>query len=84
MFGNGIYFANKAAKSLGYTSSRGSYWARGNSNVAYLALFEVRSGIEYRTQKHESWMYKIDSKKLKSLGEYDSFFCKGGIDLRND
>ena len=84
MFGNGIYFANKAAKSLGYTSARGSYWANGRSDVAYLALFDVRSGNEYRTQKHESWMGHLDAKKLKGLGAYDSFFCKGGVDLRND
>ena len=38
MFGSGIYFANKAQKSIGYTSLSGSYWSRGSSAVAYLAI----------------------------------------------
>ena len=37
MFGYGIYYAPKARKSLGYTSLNGSYWARGNSNSAFMA-----------------------------------------------
>jgi poly [ADP-ribose] polymerase len=41
MFGDGIYFADKAQKSIGYTSLRGSYWAHGGDNKAFLALFDV-------------------------------------------
>ena len=44
MFGYGIYFATKARKSLGYTSINGSYWARGNSNSAFMALYNVAYG----------------------------------------
>jgi len=35
MFGDGIYFADKAQKSIGYTSLRGSYWAHGGDNKAF-------------------------------------------------
>jgi poly [ADP-ribose] polymerase len=83
MFGNGIYFANKAAKSIGYTSLRGSYWAGGSNNTAYLALYEVNSGLEFRTQTRESWMSNCDAEKIRARN-CDSLFCAGGADLRND
>ena len=41
LLGNGIYFAKKAAKSINYTSLRGSYWSNGNSNTGYMAVFAV-------------------------------------------
>ena len=44
MFGNGIYFAPSAAKSWGYTSARGTRWARGTSNTAFMALFATAYG----------------------------------------
>lgn len=84
MFGNGVYFANKAGKSIGYTSLQGSYWARGNDKKGYIALYQVNTGHELRLQKHESWMNSLDDKKLKSKGDYDSLYAKGGYDLRND
>ena len=46
-FGHGIYFANKAQKSIGYTSYCGSYWKGGNDNKAYLAIFKVATGEPY-------------------------------------
>lgn len=46
-FGHGIYFANKAQKSIGYTSYCGSYWKGGNDNKAYLAIFKVATGEVY-------------------------------------
>lgn len=84
MFGNGIYFANKAQKSIGYTSLRGSYWASGNDHRAFLAIYEVNSGMEYRTKVRESWMSNCNHHTLQSKGQYDSLFCEGGADLRND
>ena len=39
MLGLGIYGADKAIKSLNYTSIKGSSWARGTSSVGYLAVF---------------------------------------------
>lgn len=86
MFGNGIYAANKARKSIGYTSLRGSYWASGSSNKAYLAIFEFATGKEWDLLGKESykyWMGKIDYSQVRS-NNCDSVFAKGGVDLRND
>lgn len=47
MFGQGLYFAPKAQKSMGYTDMQGSYWAKGSSKLGYLALFEVAMGKPY-------------------------------------
>jgi poly [ADP-ribose] polymerase len=84
MFGNGCYFADKCQKSVGYTSLKGSYWASGSSRQAFLALYDVNTGMEYRIQQHTSDCYYMDYSKLKSKGDYDSLFAKGGIDLRNN
>lgn len=83
MFGDGIYFANKAQKSLGYTSLRGSYWARGGDRKAYLALFDVHTGNQKDIRKHDSSCYRLNQKQLDKEG-YDSVFAHGGVDLRND
>ena len=83
MFGDGIYFADKAQKSIGYTSLRGSYWARGGDNKAYLALFEVHLGKQKEILHHDSSCYSLSEKVLKKDG-YDSVFAKGGADLRNN
>jgi len=84
MFGYGIYYADKCRKSLGYTSLRGSYWASGNANQGFMALFSVNTGKELRVQQHNSWMYDLNEEKLKAKGDYDSLFAKGGVDLRNN
>lgn len=47
MFGYGTYFAPRAKKSLGYTSLSGSYWAGGNSQYGFMALYEVAYGEPY-------------------------------------
>ena len=48
MFSDGIYFAPKCQKSIGYTSLSGAYWTHGGSNTAYMALFEVAYGTPPR------------------------------------
>lgn len=45
MFGNGTYFAPLAQKSLGYTD--GGYWAGGNTDVRFLAIYRVATGKHY-------------------------------------
>lgn len=64
LLGNGIYFANKAAKSLNYTSLQGAYWAHGTSNIGYLAIFavaidsnryDVSTGFEMPTCHGMTW-----------------------------
>ena len=83
MFGDGIYFADKAQKSIGYTSLRGSYWAHGGDNKAFLALFDVHLGNQKEILHHDSSCYKLSDSVLKKDG-YDSVFAKGGADLRNN
>lgn len=62
MFGNGIYFAPKAKKSLGYTSLAGSYWSNGNNNTGFMILNEVAYGTEKSRLKN--------LKNLKTLYEF--------------
>ena len=83
MFGDGIYFANKSQKSLGYTSVRGSYWASGSSNKGYLALFDVHLGNQKHITHHDSSCYRLSKKVLEADG-FDSVYAHGGADLRND
>jgi len=84
MFGYGLYFADKARKSFNYTSYRGSYWARGSSDVAIMCLYDVHLGNWLHKKKHEGWMTQLTEDKLKQKGKYDSLFAEGGIDLRNN
>jgi len=83
-YGSGSYFANKARKSLGYTSLRGSYWASGSDNKGFLALYNVHVGNQYVTQSHQHGYYNLNEQNLKKYGDYDSVYAKGGADLRND
>ena len=86
MFGNGGYFANKAKKSIGYTSLRGSYWSSGSDSKAYLAIFEVALGKQWKVldgASWEHWMGNLDQRKVSAKG-FDSVFARGGADLRND
>lgn len=84
MFGYGLYFADKARKSYGYTSCRGSYWARGSSSKGFMALYDVHLGNTLTKKKHEHWMYDLTDKNLRKYGDYDSLTALGGADLRNN
>ena len=85
MFGYGTYFADKFRKSLGYTSLRGSYWAGGSSNKAFLSLYKVHVGEQLHIKHHQSWCYDLTEQNLKKRGsKYDSLWAEGGADLRND
>ena len=83
MFGEGIYFANKAQKSIGYTSLSSSYWAKGNDRKAYLALFEVNVGNQKHINEHDSFCYNLSYDKLNKKG-FDSVFAHAGRSLKND
>lgn len=54
MFGNGTYFAPKAAKAMGYTSRYGSKWACGSSNSGFLAIYKVATGTPYRLENAQT------------------------------
>lgn len=57
----------KCAKSIGYTSLSGSYWARGGSNVAYMALFDVAYGVPYNVYEFNSKYYDLTYDKLQKF-----------------
>ena len=83
MFGYGIYFADKAKKSIGYTS--GGYWAGGSSRgKGYLALYDIHQGVPYHVKRHQSEHSSLDWDKLRRYGKYDSLFAQGGADLVNN
>lgn len=84
MFGYGLYFADKARKSLGYTSLRGSYWARGASSTGFMALYKVHLGDYLKIKHHQSWCSQLSYDSLRRRGDYDSLFAEGGADLRNN
>ena len=55
MFGYGLYFAPYSRKSIGYTSSAGSYWEHGNCSKGYLAVFKVATGKVYDVYNDEEY-----------------------------
>ncbi len=67
MFGYGVYYAPKCAKSIGYTSLSGSYWANGGCNTAYMALFDVAYGTPYDVYNFDSKYYNLDYNKLQQF-----------------
>lgn len=85
MFGCGIYFAKKAIKSKGYTSLYGSRWANGNSNLGFLALYEVAIGTPFDVYGYNNNYNTLDKKKLQSIspGAHCLYAHKGQI-LKED
>lgn len=83
MFGDGIYYADKFQKSYGYTDGRGSYWAGGGNNEAFMALYNVHVGKQKEILHHDSSCYRLSKSVLDREG-FDSVFAKGGADLRNN
>lgn len=70
MFGKGIYFAPSAAKSLGYTSIQGSYWAGGSSPRAFMSVMEVACGKPFDIYDNPYGWSGITGNNLDS-------YCKG-------
>ena len=85
MFGYGIYYAPKARKSLGYTSISGSYWARGNSSSAFMALMDVAYGKPYDVHSFDSKYYDFNYERLqKTCPGANCLHAHAGSMLRND
>ena len=84
MFSDGIYFASKFAKSLGYTSYSGSRWAGGRDSVAFLALYSTRVGKQLVFDRHTSECYGLSKAVLQKKGGYDSTWARAGVSLMND
>jgi poly [ADP-ribose] polymerase len=85
MFGHGIYFAPLAQKSLGYTSLHGSYWAGGNSNSAFMSLYNVAYGKPYDVYSFDSKYYNFNYEILqKNSINANCLHAHAGNMLRND
>lgn len=85
MFGYGTYYAPKARKSLGYTSLNGSYWARGGSDSAFMALMAVAYGKPYDVHSFDSKYYDFNYERLqKACPGANCLHAHAGSMLRND
>lgn len=85
MFGYGTYYAPKARKSLGYTSLSGSYWARGSSNSAFMALMDVAYGTPYDVYSFDSKYYDFNYETLqKTCPGTNCLHAHAGSMLKND
>jgi poly [ADP-ribose] polymerase len=86
MFGYGIYYSPHCQKSIGYTSLNGSYWARGNNNTAYMALFDVAYGTPYDVYDFDSKYYNLNYNELQKFkqGAHCLHAHKDKGMLRND
>ena len=86
MFGNGIYYAPLAQKSLGYTSINGSYWAGGNSRSGFMILNDVAYGKPYDVYSFSNKYNSLDYSGLQKM--CDGANClhahSGNGMLRND
>lgn len=83
MFGYGLYFAPKAAKSVNYTSINGAYWSGGHEASSVLLVFKVAEG---KRKDVDSWSPEISAwteKDCRAEG-FDSVYAHAGKDLRND
>ncbi len=80
MFGPGIYFAPSCEKSWGYTSFRGTYWASGRSNTAFMGLYECAYGNPYVVQS--AGRYTLST--LDKMGKDCVHAYAGCSGLRNE
>jgi len=81
MFGYGLYYANKARKSINYTSVRDAIYNNESSGKAYLAVYKVAYKNPMHVQHHKSEMCSYTAAAIKP---YDALFAHGGADLVND
>lgn len=79
-FGRGLYFAPRAAKSIGYTSLRGSYWTNGSENCGFMGLYNVHVGKPYTLYSGDS---SLNYDYIKGKG-FDSTHAIAGQRLLND
>ena len=85
MFGYGIYFGLQSRKSFNYTSYNNSYWAHGNSDTAFMGLYDVHYGNPYIVSNFDSKYYNFNYDKLRNEGNFDCLHAdsRKGM-LRND
>lgn len=75
----------QARKSFNYTSYSNSYWAHGNSDTAFMGLYELHYGNPYIVANFDSKYYDFDYNKLRKEGNYDCLHADSSKGmLRND
>lgn len=77
MFGDGIYWAAHSTKSINYTDVRGSYWAAGAADTAFLFLADCAFGNQRIV--HDAQFFR-----KRDLGSDHSVWAKMGRSLLND
>lgn len=77
MFGDGIYWAAHSTKSINYTDVRGSYWAQGGADKAFLFLADCAFGNQRIV--HDAQFFR----KSDLRGDH-SVWAKSGRSLVND
>lgn len=84
MFGRGIYFANKARKSIRYSSLKQQCsYSNDASSTGFLSVFKVAVG---KSMDVEQWTYSMCSYTENTMLENncDSLFAHAGKSLVND
>lgn len=76
-FGQSIYFANRARKSIGYSSLKGSYWTNGTASKGFLAVYKV-------LYHNPNFVQTSGQYSLKNIHPHDAVFAEKGVDLVND
>lgn len=77
MFGDGIYWASNSTKSVNYTDAKGSVWAKGADDRAFLFLADCAFGNQ-RVAYHSHFFTK------KELKNHHSVWAQAGQGLYND
>lgn len=80
MFGNYVYFACDAGKSMGYTD--GGRWTSGSANKIYMGMYEVHVGKQLIKNSHDSSCYDLHLQLPKT--DCDSVWAKKGPSLNRD
>jgi len=81
MFGYGFYLANKARKSINYTSVPDSIYNNEKEKRAYLAVYKTAYKNPMHVKHHRHEMCRYTEKLIRP---YDALFAHGGADLVND
>ena len=84
MFGYGLYFAQRAKKSIGYTSIKGAHWVSEFSDEGYLFLMEVAYKKPLVVYKFESWLKRARKELINNKGCDAVFASKDYGMLYND
>lgn len=85
MYGYGLYFANRAMKSINYTSIKGSFWAKGTETSGFLAVFKVAIGNPWDVYDWKPIYSSYKEKDIRKMGKDSTFAHSGaGNSLKND